>query len=128
MGQGSSFRFDSGNDAFNLGPNGDDNLNSLDAGGNVFATFGVPLEVTVTGLRYNNLGTSLAFVGTTLALTDNATNFVFINETNALAFSTSSFPPDRTEHVPLAEVTASGGSIIAIADRRQGVEMLEHAA
>lgn len=50
-----------------------------------------------------------------LAMTDNTTNYVFVNTSGAVAVNTTGFPSQST---PLAEVVTSGGDITSVADRR----------
>jgi hypothetical protein len=69
-----------------------------------------------SGTMFNN-GTIVHYAGGTLALTDNATNYVYLNSAasfapakNTSAFTCPSFP--------IAKVTTSGGVITAIDDDR----------
>lgn len=60
-------------------------------------------------------GTFFSIVAGTLALTDNATNYVFVNNAGAVADNTTGFP---TDSAPMAQVTTVAGDITAVADRR----------
>jgi len=53
--------------------------------------------------------------GGELTLADNATNFVYVDNTGAVAFNTTGFPD---ESIPLAKVVTSGGTIQSIEDWR----------
>lgn len=60
-------------------------------------------------------GTFFSIVAGTLTLTDNATNYVFVNNVGAVADNTTGFP---TDSAPLALVTTVAADITALADRR----------
>ncbi len=60
-------------------------------------------------------GTFFSIVAGTLTLTDNATNYVFVNNAGAVADNTTGFPGDSA---PLALVTTVAADITALADRR----------
>lgn len=63
-------------------------------------------------------GTRKRFAGnTSQALTDNATNYVYLDASNALTVSTSSFGAVNTTW-PLAEIVTASGAITSITDRR----------
>ncbi|HUX00311.1 MAG TPA: hypothetical protein VMY35_04960, partial [Phycisphaerae bacterium] len=55
------------------------------------------------------------------ALTDNATNYVYVNSSGTIAHSTSAFP---AECVPLAVVVTSGGDISSVTDKRRPYYLL----
>lgn len=77
------------------------------------------LDVGVYPGSYLLGGTRKTFTGATgQTLTNNATNYVYLDASNALQVSTSSFPASVTESFPLAEVVTSGGAITSITDRR----------
>lgn len=60
-------------------------------------------------------GTFFSIGAGTLTLTDNATNYVFVNNAGAVADNTTGFPADSA---PLAQVTTAAADISAVADRR----------
>lgn len=64
-------------------------------------------------------GTHKTYSGATgQTLTNNATNYIYLNSSNALTVSTSSFPADKTSYMPIAEVVCSGGDVTSVTDRR----------
>lgn len=63
------------------------------------------------------------FAGATLALTDNATNYVYLNSSGVATANTSAFP-NSSAHVPLAIVATSGGLVGTIQDQRAPLGMV----
>lgn len=61
--------------------------------------------------KFNNGATTVTYNGASgVSLTDNATNSIYISSDGSLSVSTSGFPAVAvTPHIPLAEITASGG-------------------
>ncbi len=60
-------------------------------------------------------GTFFSLGAGTLTLTDNATNYVFVDNAGVVADNTTGFPSDSA---PLAQVTTAAADITAVADRR----------
>jgi hypothetical protein len=81
--------------------------------GRVTAGTGLQVNIEAVRVRINDVVTDLT--AGSLTLTDNATNYVFIDRTPAVAFTTSGFPPDC---IPLAEVVTAAGGISSITDKR----------
>ncbi len=100
------------------------NFNSLDRGGNVSQNPGGGLSVDVSACRYVKAGAGavVSYAGASAqAVTDNATNYVYIlGSSGALTFSTSSYPASysATPYIPLATVVCAGGVITSITDTR----------
>ena len=64
-------------------------------------------------------GRAIAFDGgTDVAVSDDATTFVWLDAAGAVQTATDTMPDDRATFFPLAEVTAAAGAITAIIDRR----------
>jgi len=77
------------------------------------------LTVGVYPIQYRLGGTVKTFAGNSgTVLTDDATNYLYLNASNTLTVSTTGFPADATTHLPLAEVVCENGSISSIIDRR----------
>jgi hypothetical protein len=75
------------------------------------------LNVAVTPGNYRINDTTSAFSGSgNVALTDNATTFVFFSS-GGLATSTTAFPM-QASNIPLAEVTTENGNVKTVTDRR----------
>lgn len=129
--QGAAWRFDNANDTGNLGSGGDDNLNSLDAGGNVYETPGATLQVNVSPLEYwRHTGGApelVSYAGVSgQAVSASLTNYVYLLASGALAVNTTGFPnPEDAEHLRLAEVVCSGGGITSITDRRPRLRLAD---
>ena len=77
------------------------------------------LNVKVAAGKFRNAtGTVVSYAGTTSqAMTNTATNYIYLTNTGTLTISTSAFPT-ATDIVTLATVTASGGVITGITDSR----------
>jgi hypothetical protein len=62
--------------------------------------------------RFMNGDTAVTYAGATgQALTNNATNYIYLNAAGILLKSTTGFPnPSNTTHVPLATIVTSGGT------------------
>lgn len=80
----------------------------VDEGGLYVGAF--PLEYAIAGTAYQFLGE------TGFLLTDDATNYVWLDDDEELEASTSAFP--GTPHHPLAIVTTAGGDILSVRDVR----------
>lgn len=78
-------------------------------------TAGVGLNVDIQAVRVRIDDTVVEITAGSLTLTDNATNYVFINSSGAFAFNTTGFPADS---IPLATVATAGGSVGTITDKR----------
>ncbi len=77
------------------------------------------LTVGIWGLNYDFKGTLTVYAGCTAqAVTDNATNYIYLDAANALIVNTTGFPVDADSFFPLATVVAAGGAIVSIADKR----------
>jgi len=77
------------------------------------------LTVGVRGGRAVIGGAAVAHAGsTTLALTNNAVNNLYLNSAGNVVVTTSAFPADRSTHIRLASVTTSAGVIAGITDLR----------
>ena len=61
--------------------------------------------------------------GSGVALTDNDTNYVYLDSSNVLTTNTTGFPADKSTFLPLAVVTTSGGDITDVDDRRSLVAL-----
>lgn len=111
---GASHRFD-------LRENGnlnDDNVNSLDAGLNVYANMDTPLQVGITAGRFTSASGFIDYPGVaTASVPASQTGIaVFLDGLGALTITTGGFP--ITEHLPLAEVDTDATGITAIRDAR----------
>lgn len=77
------------------------------------------LDIGVFPGDYTLGGSHKHFDGNTgTTLTDDATNYVYLNSSNALTVSTSSYPADITTYIPLATVVCASGDISSITDDR----------
>ncbi len=77
------------------------------------------MSIGVKGGDYTQGGAVKTFVEVAAqALTDDATNYVYINNANALVINTSGFPVDLTSYLPLATVTTVAGAITLLTDLR----------
>ena len=75
------------------------------------------LTIKVEALKYDFGGALKFYVGAvSQALTDDATNYVYLDDSNALQINTTGFPGGS--HLPLAAVVAGSGAILAISDER----------
>lgn len=128
MPDGATFRFSNGLDEGNLD---EDNLNSLDVGGNVHRHPTLQgRNILITPLEYvDKNGTPKSFAGqlTALLLNPSVTTFLWVDTTtNLLATDESTFPnPATTPHIRLAEVETSAtgiattnGIVTGFTDRR----------
>ena len=102
------------------GPLSSENINSLDMGGNVYKSPNGGLNVRVTAIRGLFATTDTAYAGaaTDQAMTNNATNYLYLNTSGVLVINTTGFPGDTTTYFPLATVVTSAGAITSITDRR----------
>jgi len=124
---GTAWFFDEANDTGALGPGeGAVNLNSLEMGGAVYQTpgGGNELDINVTALVYllvsgaNPVLTTFAAVSDQ-PVTNDATNYIYINASNVLALSIVAFPdPEDEVFYPLGIVVAAGGVITSFTDSR----------
>ena len=120
MGSGSTHRFeDLVSDA------DEDNLNSIDMGGNVYQDAGLTgLNVGVTAIRGLMNGAELVYAGVaSQALTASQTNYMYLNSAGVLTISTSAYPTYGTDsgedlYYPLATVVCDGSSVTSITDTR----------
>ena len=76
------------------------------------------LAIGVFPIDYRIANTNKHYAGATGQLvTDDDTNYVYIDSANALVINTTGFPADPTTYVPLATVVAVNG-VLAILDKR----------
>jgi hypothetical protein len=76
------------------------------------------LYIGIYPLEYLFEGTKKTYAGLSSgAISDNATNYVYIDVANTLQVNTSGFPT-TADHLPLAEIVAANGAISSITDRR----------
>lgn len=100
-----------------------DNLNSLEMGGNTYPTPGADLRINVTAFDYWDLATQAdpirrTFAGTSsVIVASSTTNFVFLDNTNALRVNAVGFPTTQ-DHIPLAEVITDLTGVTSVTDRR----------
>lgn len=82
-----------------------------------WATAGAGLTLNLSAGTAFLQGTLIDYAGGTLSLTDNATNYVYLDTDNSCtpSFSTSAFPSDC---IPIAQVTTASGAITVIKDCR----------
>ena len=102
------------------GPLSAENLNSLDMGGNVYASAVGGLKVDVSPIAGLNNATAIDYAGVTeQSLTGGATNYIYINSAGALTINTSGFPSyPGTKYFPLAVVVCGASTITSITDKR----------
>lgn len=96
-------------------------INSLDMGGNVYASPNGGLNVRVTPILglINNVEIDYAGAATDQVLTNNTTNYIYLNSSGVLVINTMGFPSyPGTKYFPLATVVASSGAISSITDKR----------
>jgi hypothetical protein len=99
-------------------------LNSLEMGGNVYASPAGGLLVDISPIRGLIGGTERAYAGTTdEALAPSNTSYLYINAAGNLVVNTTGFPIYGTGggeelYFPLATVVCSAVAITAINDRR----------
>jgi hypothetical protein len=94
-------------------------LLAVESEGQVFQENYSGLTIGVCPLNYVLGGAQKSYAGATgQAVTNNATNYVYLNSSNALTMSTVSFPADITTFVPLAIVVAASGVITSVTDAR----------
>jgi hypothetical protein len=76
-------------------------------------TYGVKAGLYILG------GAVKSFAAVTAqTLTNNATNYIYVNSSNALVVSTSSYPADITTFHHVATVVTSGGDVTTVTDTR----------
>lgn len=77
------------------------------------------LKIIIYPIDYTLGGSHKSYAGAdNQSVTDAATNYVYINASNALVINTTGFPADITTFYRLATVVCSGGVITAINDQR----------
>ncbi len=78
-----------------------------------------PLAIGVKAGRSSIAGNAIAFEGAAdIAVSDEATTFVWLDAAGAVQTATDAMPGDRATFFPLAEITAAAGAITAVLDRR----------
>ena len=114
MPTGAAHRFSDLLDAANLG---EDELNSLDTGANVYTLGPGSLNVAVSPGRYTTSGGIIDFAGApSLALAPSAVNQQIYLTVPGNVLTVGPFPGG--EHLPLAECDTSGVEVIAVRDKR----------
>jgi|GEM_PF-5227552 len=78
------------------------------------------LQVSVMSGKFLNADALVEYAGSSAqALTDNATNYIYLLADGTLTINTTGFPvPSVTSHIRLAEVVTASGAIVGITDRR----------
>lgn len=99
------------------------NLNSLDRGGNVSVNAAGGLSVDISACRIVKAASAstVDYAGASAqAVTDNTTNYVYLDATGALVINTTGFPASyaTTPFCPLATVVTSGGVCTSVTDKR----------
>lgn len=99
-----------------------DRLNTLlavEAQGRIVREAIPGLTYGVTAINYTLGGAHKTYAGTTgQTFTHSNTNYVYLNASNALTVSTSSFPADITTFFPLAIVVCGASDVTSITDAR----------
>ena len=104
--------------------NEEDGLNSLDMGGNVYASEVGGLKVDVSPIRGLIDGTVVDYAGASeQSLTGSATNYLYLNSAGTLTKNTTGFPTwgdgsGEERYFPLAEVVCGVSTITSITDKR----------
>mgnify|MGYP001587873963 FL=1 len=134
MPTGGAWRFDNSDDSDNLGSAGDANLNSLDAGMNVYKTPGQALQFSVAAGKYVRFSAGaieeVSFAGVSgQALTGGVTTYIWMSSAGTIATSNSAFPAHgyNAEHIRLATIVTSASAITSITDNRPRMSLLGHA-
>ena len=97
------------------------NLNTLDQGGNVYASPNGGLNIRITAIRglINNVEIDYAGLGTDQGLTDSATNYLWLDSSGVLQLNTTGFPVyPGVKYFPLATVVCAAAAIASIVDKR----------
>lgn len=77
------------------------------------------ISVGVKSGKFMCNGSIQSYAGSTgNSLTDNATNYIYLNGSGALTISTSAYPDLETPHMRLATVVTASGDISSITDDR----------
>ncbi|MBI1370308.1 MAG: hypothetical protein GC162_16865 [Planctomycetes bacterium] len=77
------------------------------------------MTVGVRSGRYVISNALVTFDGdAAIALTNNATNYLWLDAAGAVQIATDAMPADRASFVPLAEVVTDAGAVTSILDRR----------
>lgn len=116
MASGASHRFED-----NVSDVDSVNLNTLDQGGNVYASPNGGLKVRITAIRglINNVEIDYAGAPTDQTMTDSATNYLWIDDAGLLQVNTTGFPVyPGTKYFPLATVVCAAAAIVSIIDKR----------
>jgi len=80
---------------------------------------GDPLYINIRGFRWEMDGSKGSYAGVTAqAVTDDDTNYVYLNDSGALVVHTTGFPAATVTHIRLARVVAANGEITAIYEER----------
>lgn len=76
------------------------------------------LKIDIAGFKYDIGGDRGSFVGALAqSVTDDDTNYVYLNDTGTLVINITGFPTDTT-YIPLARVVAANGEVVAIHEER----------
>ena len=77
------------------------------------------------GSFLNNVNDKVSYAGSSgNTLTDNATNYLYLDSAGLLVINTTGFPATTVVHVRLATVVTAAGDLVSIADER-GVHFLK---
>lgn len=77
------------------------------------------LSIGVGSFDYDLAGTKGIFAGAvSVALTDNTTNYVYLDQAGALQVNTTGYPASNTVHIRLATITTAGGVVTNCQDTR----------
>lgn len=77
-----------------------------------------PLKIEIKSFKYNIGGLYGVFVGVVdQSVTDDATNYVYLDNTGTLQLNTTGFPTDIS-YFPISRVTTSNGEIVAVYDEK----------
>ena len=78
-----------------------------------------PLYINVRGCRWEMDGMKGSYAGATAqSVTDDQTNYVYIDSSGSLQINTTGFPAASVTHIRLARVVTANGEIVAIYEER----------
>lgn len=94
-------------------------LLAVEAQGRIYRETIPGLDYAVTAMDYTLGGTHKTFAGATGQTFDpSATNYIYINSSNVLDYSTSGWPSDKTTFFPIAVVVCGASDVESITDAR----------
>jgi len=79
-----------------------------------------------SGLFRNGLNVVSYAGAATQALTDDATNYIYLTATGTLTKNTTGFPTDGTRHVPLATIATGSASAAAVSGEYNFVDITDY--